>query len=253
MTVLVLPTRPCILVFDSLRGTARSRVTATLREYLTCEYAARRAEKAPEKVFDKNQMPGHNAKVPQQNNFTDCGLFVLQYVEEMIKTPIADFRLPIKELKTWFNTQKVTRKREDIAMLIRKLLEKEHADRIPLLPEIDFPTVNGELVEPPKADTQPEASASQKRVDPIKTTGEEEDEGADSEDMFADLENTVVDERMEEEEQQQQKETNGSERKVTKLMIPSLSKRKNSLEPGQGPGSSSESQSLRKKTPRLSH
>lgn len=30
--------RPCILIFDSLAGTSRSRVVATLRDYLTCEY-----------------------------------------------------------------------------------------------------------------------------------------------------------------------------------------------------------------------
>lgn len=35
----------------------------------------------PPKVFNKHNMPGHCVKVPQQNNYTDCGLYLLQYVE----------------------------------------------------------------------------------------------------------------------------------------------------------------------------
>lgn len=252
--------RPCILVFDSLRGTVRSRVTATLREYLTCEFAARKA--SPEtpksgKTFDKDQMPGHNAKVPQQNNFTDCGLFVLQYVEEMIRNPIADFRLPVKSLQTWFNTQKVTRKREEIAVLIRKLLEKEHADRIPLLPVIDFPTVNGELVEaakePPLVTTPPPPKPEPMRTD-------EDEDGADSEDLFDEILNTVVNEDDEEEEKEEGANGNacGKTKVATKLLIPSLNKRKSSMvDPGgstsPGGSSSSDSQSLRKKTARISN
>lgn len=230
------------MVFDSLRGTVRSRVTATLREYLTCEYAARKAAEAPEKIFDKHAMPGHNAKVPQQNNFTDCGLFVLQYVEEMIRNPISDFKLPMKALKSWFNTHKVTRKREDIAFLIRRLLGKQHPDRVHLLPEIDFPTVNGEPVEPEKSQPALLLTPPQK---PDAVRSEEGDEGADSEDLFDEIANTVVDEQ----EAAMEEESNvslNSEKKVTKLMIPSLSKRKSTVDPnGASPGSS-ENSSLRK-------
>lgn len=53
---------------------------ATLRDYLTCEYKAKMPGK-PTKVFNKHNMPGHCVKVPQQNNYTDCGLYLLQYVE----------------------------------------------------------------------------------------------------------------------------------------------------------------------------
>lgn len=53
---------------------------ATLRDYLTCEYRAKMPDK-PAKQFNKLNMPGHCVKVPQQNNYTDCGLYLLQYVE----------------------------------------------------------------------------------------------------------------------------------------------------------------------------
>lgn len=71
--------RPCILIFDSLAGASRSRVVATLRDYLTCEYKVKMAQ---EKIFDRDSIKGACPKVPQQNNFTDCGLYVLQYVEQ---------------------------------------------------------------------------------------------------------------------------------------------------------------------------
>lgn len=63
-----------------MAGASRSRVVATLRDYLTCEYKAKVYDKST-KVFNKSVIPGHNVKVPQQNNFTDCGLYLLQYVE----------------------------------------------------------------------------------------------------------------------------------------------------------------------------
>lgn len=225
-------------------------MTATLREYLTCEYAARKGSGAAKaKVFDKDLMPGHNAKVPQQNNFTDCGLFVLQYVEEMVRNPIGDFRLPMKALKNWFNIHKVTRKREDIAMLIRQLLEGQHADRVDLLPEIDFPTVNGEPVEQPGKEQETPEEKDEEQSPPVKKKGkgEEKEEDADSEDLFDEIENTVVGE----EEAMQEEESNGSigsEKKVTKLKIPSLNKRKSSLDASGTAGTSPGN----RKAPRIS-
>lgn len=77
--------RPCILIFDSLAGASRSRVVATLRDYLTCEY---QAKVSPAKVFNKDNIKGSCPKIPQQNNFTDCGLYLLQYVEQFFKVSI---------------------------------------------------------------------------------------------------------------------------------------------------------------------
>lgn len=74
--------RPCILIFDSLAGASRSRVVATLRDYLSCEY---KAKMGSEKVFTKDVIKGACPKVPQQTNFTDCGLYLLQYVEQFFK------------------------------------------------------------------------------------------------------------------------------------------------------------------------
>jgi hypothetical protein len=144
---------PCILIFDSLLGAPRSRVVATLRDYLTCEYKAKYPNETP-RVFTKPNLQGNQVKVPQQNNFTDCGLFLLQYVEQFFKDPIKDFRIPVKNLQTWFHNDVVTRKREEIAQLI-KSLSPEGIE----LPEIEFPSKDGKILDQVEDAQEPEQSA----------------------------------------------------------------------------------------------
>ncbi|KFV07918.1 Sentrin-specific protease 6, partial [Pterocles gutturalis] len=74
--------QPCILLMDSLRGPSRSNVVKTLREYLEVEWEVRKGNK---RSFSKDVMKGSNPKVPQQNNFSDCGVYVLQYVESFFE------------------------------------------------------------------------------------------------------------------------------------------------------------------------
>lgn len=91
-------------------------------------------------------MVGNIVKVPQQLNFTDCGLFLLQYVEQFFKEPIQDFRLPIKSLLNWFPQDIVTRKREDISNLIKQLMTLQGVNEVEL-PKLDFPTLDGKILE----------------------------------------------------------------------------------------------------------
>lgn len=128
-------------------GAPRSRVVATLRDYLTCEYKAKYPN-SPPRLYTKMNLPGNQVKVPQQNNFTDCGLFLLQYVEQFFKDPIKDYRIPIKTQQNWFHQDLVTRKREEIAKLIQELIKRDTPEGIEL-PEIDFPTKDGVILEPP--------------------------------------------------------------------------------------------------------
>jgi Ulp1 family protease len=55
---------------------------ATLRDYLKIEY---KAKKGAERDFNKDSIRGALPKVPQQNNFTDCGIFMLQYAESFFE------------------------------------------------------------------------------------------------------------------------------------------------------------------------
>lgn len=70
--------RSCILTFDSL-GSEHDRVIINLREYLTSEYEVQMKKK---RTFDKNNMPGQSVRSPRQPNYEDCGLFVLQNIEQ---------------------------------------------------------------------------------------------------------------------------------------------------------------------------
>ncbi|CAH0749698.1 unnamed protein product [Diatraea saccharalis] len=132
--------QPCILIFDSLAGASRSRVVATLRDYLTCEYQAKISQ---HKIFNKDNIKGSCPKIPQQNNFTDCGLYLLQYVEQFFKDPVLDYSLPIKQLANWFDEIVVTRKREEISILLKTLMHRYNPDSHLTLPDITFPTLNG--------------------------------------------------------------------------------------------------------------
>ncbi|XP_014473884.1 PREDICTED: sentrin-specific protease 7-like isoform X2 [Dinoponera quadriceps] len=140
---------PCILIFDSLAGASRARVVATLRDYLSCEHLAKLGV---EQIFSKDTIKGACPKVPQQSNFTDCGLYVLQYVESFFQNPIQNYTLPIKALKMWFEEIVVTRKREELSDLLIKLVNATKGDRTINLPSVNFPTQDGKLK--PKSENQ---------------------------------------------------------------------------------------------------
>ena len=74
--------RPCIIVFDSLLGPSRSRVVQVLKEYLMVEWSVKRPDEAE---YNKQFIKGTVPKVPQQTNYSDCGVFMLQYVESFFE------------------------------------------------------------------------------------------------------------------------------------------------------------------------
>ncbi|NWZ96490.1 SENP6 protease, partial [Nesospiza acunhae] len=117
--------QPCILLMDSLRGPSRSNVVKTLREYLEVEWEVRKGSK---RSFSKDVMKGSNPKVPQQNNFSDCGVYILQYVESFFENPILSFELPMN-LTGWFPRPRMKTKREEIRQIILTLQEQQNKDK----------------------------------------------------------------------------------------------------------------------------
>uniref|UniRef100_A0A8C3RYI6 Sentrin-specific protease 6 n=1 Tax=Chelydra serpentina TaxID=8475 RepID=A0A8C3RYI6_CHESE len=117
--------QPCILLMDSLRGPSRSNVVKILREYLEVEWEVRKGSK---RSFSKDVMKGSNPKVPQQNNFSDCGVYVLQYVESFFENPILNFELPMN-LTDWFPRPRMKTKREEIRKIILKLQEQQNKEK----------------------------------------------------------------------------------------------------------------------------
>uniref|UniRef100_A0A3Q2XPU1 SUMO specific peptidase 6a n=1 Tax=Hippocampus comes TaxID=109280 RepID=A0A3Q2XPU1_HIPCM len=115
----------CILIMDSLRGPARSTVVKTLREYLEVEWEVRKGSR---RTFGKDVMKGSSPRVPQQDNFSDCGVYVLQYVESFFENPIVNFQLPIN-LSEWFPQQRMRSKRQEISGLILHIQAQQEADK----------------------------------------------------------------------------------------------------------------------------
>lgn len=74
------PRKPAIITFDSL-GQSRGQTIRILKDYLREEAKAKRGME-----FEESQMKGINAKrIPQQDNFSDCGVFLLGYVDTFLR------------------------------------------------------------------------------------------------------------------------------------------------------------------------
>ena len=73
------PRKPAIITFDSL-GQPRGSTVRILKDYLREEAKAKRGME-----FEDSQIKGINAKrIPQQDNFSDCGVFLLGYVDTFL-------------------------------------------------------------------------------------------------------------------------------------------------------------------------
>ncbi|XP_042282801.1 sentrin-specific protease 7 isoform X2 [Thunnus maccoyii] len=115
---------PCILIMDSLRLSLHERVFKLLREYLQSEWEVRRGSS---REFGPDQMKSSHCQVPLQDNSSDCGLYLLQYVESFLKDPVVHFDLPL-HLEHWFPRQQVRRKRDEIRDLVLNLYRHQNLD-----------------------------------------------------------------------------------------------------------------------------
>ncbi|XP_043118391.1 sentrin-specific protease 6 [Puntigrus tetrazona] len=109
--------QPCILIMDSLTCSGRSSVVQILQEYLQEEW---KVKMGSEQSFGNGVMDGLSPIVPKQDNYTDCGIFLLQYVESFLKDPPQTFHRNM-DLNGWFSQSTVKKKRRQIKRLILRL------------------------------------------------------------------------------------------------------------------------------------
>ncbi|XP_025758824.1 LOW QUALITY PROTEIN: sentrin-specific protease 7 [Oreochromis niloticus] len=119
--------RPCILVMDSLKLSYHDNVCRLIRDYLQVEWEVRR--KSP-RLFTSDTMKSFNCKVPQQDNSSDCGLYLLQYVESFLQNPVVHFDIPLR-LESWFPRQRARQKRDEIRSLIMSLHQSQLKEEEP--------------------------------------------------------------------------------------------------------------------------
>ncbi|XP_070786581.1 sentrin-specific protease 7b [Enoplosus armatus] len=116
--------RPCILVMDSLKLSYHENVCRLLRDYLQVEWEVRRG--GP-RLFTSDNMRSSNCRVPQQDNSSDCGLYLLQYAESFLQNPVVHFDLPLR-LDNWFPRQRVRQKRDEIRSLIMRMHQNQNEE-----------------------------------------------------------------------------------------------------------------------------
>ncbi|GAB7342900.1 hypothetical protein MBLNU457_g1015t1 [Dothideomycetes sp. NU457] len=76
------PDQPLIITLDSL-GAPHSQEVKLLKEYIVAEALDKRGL-----TIDPKQIQGITAKgIPEQTNLSDCGVFLIGYVEEFLKDP----------------------------------------------------------------------------------------------------------------------------------------------------------------------
>ncbi|XP_077370413.1 sentrin-specific protease 7-like isoform X2 [Festucalex cinctus] len=110
-------TQPCILIMDSLKVLQRKNVSKLLRDYLQVEWEERKGQ---HRVFTSDSMHSYSCSVLQQDNSSDCGVYLLQYVESFFQNPVVHFDPPLHLIR-WFPRQQVRQKREEIRHLIMRL------------------------------------------------------------------------------------------------------------------------------------
>ncbi|XP_075583878.1 sentrin-specific protease 7 isoform X2 [Pelecanus crispus] len=115
--------RPCILILDSLKAGSVQKTVQVLREYLEAEWEAKRKTY---REFNKSTMLDLYPRVPKQDNSSDCGVYLLQYVESFFQNPIVNFEQPL-QLEKWFPRQLIRNKREEIRDLILQLHFQQHS------------------------------------------------------------------------------------------------------------------------------
>eukprot|EP00250_Pteridium_aquilinum_P006194 c16162_g1_i1 orf=2-1486(+) len=118
-----------ILHFDSMDGSHKG-VEQLIEKYLVEHWSDTLLKGMPR---DDNSCSVRciHAKVPQQTNYADCGLFMLHYVEMFLKASQSGLS-EIQVSRKWFNPEDVASKRSMLQSLIKKMQEEESAERVVL-------------------------------------------------------------------------------------------------------------------------
>uniref|UniRef100_A0A3B5LYX1 Ubiquitin-like protease family profile domain-containing protein n=1 Tax=Xiphophorus couchianus TaxID=32473 RepID=A0A3B5LYX1_9TELE len=123
------PCRPCILVMDSLKLSSHDDVCRLIRGYLQVEWEVRRKTR---RLFAPASMRSCTCSVPQQDNGSDCGVYLLQFAESFLQNPVVDFDPPLR-LEGWFPRQQTRQKRNEIRSLLLRL-ERAQLKSLELVP-----------------------------------------------------------------------------------------------------------------------
>ncbi|KAJ2137974.1 hypothetical protein IW136_003305 [Coemansia sp. RSA 678] len=111
---------PAIIILDSL-GNRHQPTYGLLRGYMRAEAKSRHGVDLADAV-----QIGKYAKVPLQNNLCDCGVYLLHYIEEFLKDPVAFLALVLNGInaRKMFAAEEMEQKRLDILGLATSLADE---------------------------------------------------------------------------------------------------------------------------------
>ena len=77
---------PLLVVLDSL-GYNYERPVTLIREFIRTQWLNREAHRFSPRDFSEKGLPSFMpSKLPRQSNTWDCGLYLVTFIEEMLKT-----------------------------------------------------------------------------------------------------------------------------------------------------------------------
>lgn len=155
---------------DSLGSAIYKRQNSvSIRNFLSAEWLHKKGTEISFKT--KVNMREFYPRVPTQTNSSDCGLFVLEYVEQFLKDPhhIIDklFEKANTDFEGWFPPSEAKAKRKTIRDLLLKMIPKEMAEKLVKLVKDDVKdeSEDEESAKDDLRDSAPDASDSQMDVD----------------------------------------------------------------------------------------
>lgn len=122
-------TQPAIITFDSL-GAPHPPTIRILKHYLREEAIAKRSGLE----FDESRLKGLTAKqIPQQDNFSDCGLFLLGYMDKFLESPREFVEKVVKreyDIKKDWPRMDPSEMRTNLRTLIQNLQLEQEKERL---------------------------------------------------------------------------------------------------------------------------
>lgn len=113
-----------VVIFDSLGSRYRKSAIEKLKDFVVAE-----AKRSCGKVISKRRILAMYPKVPVQNNHTDCGCFLLEYVERFLQDPDeVVMRILLKEdLSLWFSSEDAALRR----LKLKELIDQMSTEQVP--------------------------------------------------------------------------------------------------------------------------
>eukprot|EP01130_Rhizamoeba_saxonica_P009627 TRINITY_DN3924_c0_g2_i1.p1 TRINITY_DN3924_c0_g2~~TRINITY_DN3924_c0_g2_i1.p1 ORF type:complete len:472 (+),score=88.22 TRINITY_DN3924_c0_g2_i1:71-1417(+) len=126
-----------ILVFDSLNLTQKYQVKKPITSYLKKEYADKFDKKNTSERNVLSKLDVYIPEVPQQNNYYDCGIFVLKYIDLFLCNPPTNgnYRKHLERIMD-FSANEIDQFRNDYKSLIMDIID-EYNNNLSLEPQGD--------------------------------------------------------------------------------------------------------------------